>query len=100
MFLKDFYSHAKFKNKKFSYRYFSRMAGFKSPNFLKQVMDSQSNLSMESINKFAKVLKLNGEETSFFRNLVLLNQSTNVEEKQIYAKEILRCRTYRRMHPL
>jgi uncharacterized protein (TIGR02147 family) len=99
-YLKEFYTHAKLKNKKFSYRYFSKMAGFKSPNFLKQVMDGQSNLSPESINKFAKVLKLNGEETLFFRNLVLLNQAKSVGEKQIYAKEILRCRTYRRMHPL
>jgi uncharacterized protein (TIGR02147 family) len=99
-FLKDFYFFEKARNKNFSFRFFSRMAGFKSPNFLKKVMEGECNLSEESIPKFAKALKLNKEETEFFRNLVLLNQARTVEEKKVHAQEILRSRVYRRIHPI
>ena len=99
-FLKDYYLKAKERNKNFSYRYFSRIAGFKSPNFLKMVMDGQRNLAPNSIDKFASALKLNKEETSFFRSLVLLNQASTADERQRYAEEIIHSRAYRRTQPL
>src|SRR3989338_9919808 len=75
-FLKDLYALLKQEKSAFSFRFFSRQAGFRSPNFLKLVMEGKRNLSPESIEKFAKGLKLNKNEADFFRRLVLLNQAT------------------------
>jgi uncharacterized protein (TIGR02147 family) len=99
-FLKDAYDHLKSENSNFSFRYFSRVAGFKSPNILKLVMDGDRNLAPESIDQFAKGFKLNKEESHFFRNLVLLNQSKTSEQKQQYAEEIMKSRAYKKTHPL
>src|ERR1700678_2834375 len=79
--LKDLFSSYKAKDSKFSHRFFSRIAGFKSPNFLIKVMQGKSNLSEESIEKFVKGFKLNSQEGKFFKNLVLLNQAKTLEEK-------------------
>ncbi|MGZ3746032.1 MAG: TIGR02147 family protein [Pseudobdellovibrionaceae bacterium] len=100
LFLKDSYFHLKNENKKFSFRYFSRLAGFKSPNILKRVMEGQRNLSPQSIPKFVQALKLNKEEALFFKNLVMLNQAKTNEAKQIFSQEILSSRTFREIYPL
>lgn len=99
-YLKDVYENSKAENSKFSFRYFSRLAGFQSPNFLKLIIDGRRNFALPGIEKCAKALKFNEEETFFFRNLVLLNQATSYEEKQDYATELLKCKTYKQMHPL
>jgi uncharacterized protein (TIGR02147 family) len=59
-------------------------AGFSSPNFLKLVIEGKRNISNKSILKFAAFFKLNKEETEFFENLVLMNQSSNSEQKKYY----------------
>jgi uncharacterized protein (TIGR02147 family) len=100
VFLKDAYFHLKNENKNFSFRYFSRVAGFKSPSVLKQVIDGQINIATNSIDKFSKAFKLNKEESVFFRHLVLLNQAKSVDEKQVHLNELLRCRAFKRMYPL
>jgi uncharacterized protein (TIGR02147 family) len=97
-YLKYFYECSKEENGKFSLRYFSRIAGFKSHSVLRQVMEGQRNLAAPSIAKFTMALKLNREEAEYFRNLVLFNQATSTEEKQIYAEEILRSKGYKRYH--
>jgi uncharacterized protein (TIGR02147 family) len=99
-FLVDFYEAQKAQDKKFSFRYFARIAGFSSHNFLRQVMRGESNLSPDSIEKMATALKFNPEKAHFFKNLVLLNQATTSEQRHLYAKEILRSQTYKRIHPL
>jgi uncharacterized protein (TIGR02147 family) len=99
-YLRDLYARSKAENSKFSFRYFSRLAGFQSPNFLKRVMDGERNLTLLSIEKFAKALKLNKDESFFFRNLVLLNQSRSTEEKQAYAEQLLKSQTYKKIFPL
>ena len=65
----------------FSYRYFSRKAGFKSPNFLKLVIDGQRSLGPESVDRFAKALKLDEDEHDFFRALVAFEQARTPDEK-------------------
>src|ERR1700722_999673 len=85
-FLRDYYLSAKAENKNFSFRYFSRIAGYKSSNFLNLVMKGKSNISLESIGKLTEAMKLNKEESVFFRNLVHFNQSDNSEDKQTFSK--------------
>lgn len=99
LFVKDAYEALKSKDPTVSFRSFARMAGFRSHNFLKMIIEGKSNISVESADKMGKVFKLNAEEALFFRNLVLLNQAKNNDEKQIYAKELLRSKTYRKIHP-
>ncbi len=98
-FLKDAFEALKAKDKKFSLRYFARVAGFKSHNFLRLIIEGKSNMSVDSVDKMAKFFKLNAEESRFFQNLVLLNQAKTSEDKQIFAKELLRSQTYREIHP-
>lgn len=99
-FVEDTFFAKKSTNEKFSLRFFARQAGFKSHNFIKHVISGKSNLSLASIEKFAKGFKFNQEQTHYFRNLVLLNQSKSNVEKQVYAKELLKSRTHRKIYPL
>src|SRR3989338_10129624 len=99
-YLKELYASLKTAKAPFSFRYFSKKAGFRSPNFLKLVMEGKRNISPESIEKFAQALDLNKEGAIFFRNLVLLNQATTVEERKFYAEQIIRSRFYRKVYPL
>jgi uncharacterized protein (TIGR02147 family) len=99
-FLREFYDAEKSRSSKFSFRFFSRVAGFSSPSALKRVMDGERNLSLESVRKFIKALRLNKEEAQFFQNLVLLNQSATTEDRSFFAEQLLSSQSYRRIHPL
>ncbi len=87
-FLKDYYDFQKKNQSSFSYRQFSKIAGFKSPNFLKLVMESQRNLSKSGILKFSTALKLNKNQSEYFYHLVLMNQSEKDHEKEIHYKSL------------
>jgi uncharacterized protein (TIGR02147 family) len=80
-YLRDYYKAGKEHLSQFSYRYLARMAGFSSPNFFKLVMDGDRNLSNESIDKFAKALKLDEEEKRFFGDLVAFDQAEVAAER-------------------
>lgn len=99
-YLRDTYAFLKQEQSHFSFRFFSRMAGFSSPNFLKLVMEEQRNLSAESVEKFIKALKLTGKDASHFRQLVLLEQSATLEEKKFYAEQLLKSKNYKKLKPL
>jgi uncharacterized protein (TIGR02147 family) len=74
-YLRDFYHAKKKANPYYSYRLFSRLAGFKAPNLLKLVMDGDRNLTDESAAKFARGLGLNGGEAQYFVIIVYANQN-------------------------
>lgn len=99
-FLKDRYAELKKTQRSFSYRYFSKKAGFASPNFLKLVMDGQRNLSADGAHKFAQALKLGVKESRFFEILVQYNQTTDGAQKQSYYEQMLSCGDYRKAHHL
>jgi uncharacterized protein (TIGR02147 family) len=99
-FIRDYYLSSKARNKKFSHRLFARLAGFKSSNFIKFIIDGQSNISEESANKLALAMKLTKEEAHFFRNLVSFNQASTTDERHHFARELVACRTYRKIFPL
>jgi len=87
-YLKDVYEAKKRHNPKFSYRLYSRLAGFSSPNFLKLVILGQRNLSNESLEKVAKALKLNSRESDFFDALVKFNQSEDPADKKSHFEKL------------
>lgn len=88
-FLKDRYRQLKETDPMFSFRFFSKQAGFGSPNYLKLVMDGKRNLSDEAIGKFARGLRLDSHESEFYRYMVDYNQCTNVPKKKVYEAKLL-----------
>jgi uncharacterized protein (TIGR02147 family) len=99
-FLGALYLYFKEDKSYFSYRYFSQKAGFSSPNFLKLVVENKRNLSLPSIEKFAKALKLSKIETEFFSYLVQFNQADSESKKSWFAQKMVRCQGFRKIQPL
>ncbi len=95
-YLKDYYREQKQKKgSRFSFRTFSRMAGLSSPNFLQLVMEGKRNLGPDGIHAFAKALRLNKEETSYFENLVHFNQASTDEERNEWYRRLSTSKKYR-----
>ncbi len=88
-FLKDRYRQLKEADPVFSFRNFSKQAGFGSPNYLKLVMDGKRNLSFDAIAKFAKGLRLDSHESEYFRYMVEGNQCDNPTKKKVYEAKLL-----------
>ncbi len=99
-FLRDWYQEAKGSRGSFSFRSFSKKAGFQSTNFLKLVMDGDRNLTEESLSKFAIALKFNKQEHEFFRNLVFFNQAKTHEQKNLYYQRLLQSKKYSELKPI
>lgn len=95
-FLRDFYREKKeVKGSVYSFRLFSRQAGFAAPNFLQLVMEGKRNLSLDGIHRFIKGLRLNREEARFFENLVQFNQATYDAEKTKWYQRLATSKRYR-----
>lgn len=99
-YLRDWYLALKSHGDRFSFRFFSKISGFRSSNFLHLVMEGKRNLSTDSIDQLIKALNFNKPETLFFRNLVLLNQARSVEEKKFYADQLISSSYYQKVSPL
>jgi uncharacterized protein (TIGR02147 family) len=100
LFLGDFYQYLKARFAHFSFRYFSRRAGFTSPNFLKLVIERKRNISPASVPRFAEALKLSKVESEFFTHLVQFSQSKNPTQRADSAKLMLQCKGFQKIHPL
>lgn len=100
LFLKDLYEYLKENTEYFSFRYFSKKAGFKSPNYLKLVIEGERNISEDSVERFCQALKLNKGESEFFSLIVGFTQASNNSEKAEHAVKILQTKIYQKLHPL
>jgi uncharacterized protein (TIGR02147 family) len=94
-YLRAYYDAAKQAVPAFSFRYFSRRAGFSSPNYLKMVMDGDRGLTEKSLNQMIKGLELDKDEARFFKALVGFNQATTVEEKNACFEQVAASRKFR-----
>ena len=65
------------------------MGGLSSSAYLKVVMDGERNLSPAAINKFAKAMKLNKKEATYFEALVFFNQAKTDSDKDLYFERLL-----------
>jgi uncharacterized protein (TIGR02147 family) len=99
-FLKDYFAFTKAQSPTFSFRRFSKDAGFASPNFLKLVYDGKRNLTTESVYKVTKAFKLKRSESDFFSNLVFFNQAESSDEKNSFYQKMQRSKTYREIRGL
>jgi uncharacterized protein (TIGR02147 family) len=99
-FLKDLYQHLKETQRGFSHRFFSKKAGFTSPNMLQLVIDGKRNITSKTIGKFIRGLKLNQQESEFLTALVDFNQASSSEEKSRAFQGMTQCRKFREIHEL
>ena len=87
-FLRDYYQSQKNAVPKLTFRLFAQKAGFSSPSFQKLVMDGKKNMTMESILKISRALRLNKKAEEYFKVLVFFNQGKTVEDKKHFLKKI------------
>lgn len=84
-FLRDFYQERKAHG--FSFREFSKAAGYSSPVFLKLVIEGKANLSEAGTERVAQATGLVGADAEYFRILVQMNQAKDSgEKKQLFAE--------------
>jgi len=88
-FLKDRYKQLKETDPVFSFRNFSKQAGFGSPNYLKLVIFGKRNLSADAIGKFAKGLRLDSHESEFFKYMVECNQCDSTAKQKVYEAKLM-----------
>lgn len=94
--LSDYYLEQKEKYpSKFSYRFFSKEAGFSTSNFLMLVIKGKRNVSYESIKKIASVIKLRGRRYDYFENLVLFNQASSHTDKTKFYEKLVSFKEYK-----
>ena len=92
-YLRDYYADKKAEHSFYSLRLFSEKAGFKSPNYLKLVMDGERNISSQSIPPFVKGLGLNRAESLYFERLVTFTQAKSLDDKNAALAQLMKQRT-------
>jgi uncharacterized protein (TIGR02147 family) len=94
-YLKAHYQATKAQRPSYSFRLFSKLAGLRSPNFLKLVIDGQRNLSAESVARFSTAIGHDAAEAEFFADLVAFNQAESLAEKNRAFERIAASRRFR-----
>jgi uncharacterized protein (TIGR02147 family) len=90
-FLSDSYEARKQVDPKFSHRYFSQKAGFKSSGFFANVLSGNRNLTITATLRFASALKLKKDERDYFQNMVGFCQAKTVEERSHFYEKMVCC---------
>ncbi len=83
-YLREFYEFRKDGQHGYSFRAFSKAAGFSSPNILKLVIEGERNISPDATQKFIKALGLKGQMSEYFDALVRMNQAKSDSDKEHY----------------
>lgn len=99
-FLRDAYEERKARGRGFSFRAFSRMAGLRSPNYLKLVIDGERNLSDAMAPRFAAALGLADDSARYFVDLVSFNQARDAHSRNAAYARLRGFRRYRSAHRL
>lgn len=100
VFLKEYYDYKKNLDRGFSYRAFSRLAGFKSSNFYKLIVDGKRGLSDSGLMKFSKALGFGKQELGYFETLVKYNQSKTLNEQEYFFKRLIQNKKFESAHQL
>ena len=87
-FLLDYYEERK-RSSAFSWREFSKIAGFTSSSYMKVVCDGKSKLSKIGVERVAAAMGLTGFELDYFRAMVKFGQTTNEETKKAAYRDML-----------
>lgn len=87
-YMRDFYEERK--KSGFTWREFSKVAGFASPSYLKLVSEGKSSLSRVGLPRVASAMGLTGYERSYFEKMVEFGNTTNDEKKKAAFAELTR----------
>ena len=86
-YLQDYYDLKK-RTSAFSWRDYSKMAGFASPVFMKQVCEGKANLGKKAAVKVADAFGFVGIERDYFFNMVMYAQAKTDDKKRFAYAEM------------
>jgi uncharacterized protein (TIGR02147 family) len=89
-YLQDYYLFHKKKNSAYSYRLFARKAKLGSPNYLKLVVDGKRRITDRTLFQFARGLGLSKDEEKYFRELVMYQEVSDPDSKEIHLRSLLK----------
>lgn len=87
-YMRDFYEERK-RRSAFTWREFSRIAGFSSSAYMKVVCDGASKLSKIGVERVGAAMGLTGFEMDYFRAMVKFGQADSEEKKKAAYGEML-----------
>lgn len=99
-FLRDYYETRKASDSHFSYRLFSSLVGFASPNFIRLVARGKRNLSPDGVQKIINGIRLGETEGHYFETLVAFNQSDSPLQRQRLEKRLSYFKALANVEPL
>ena len=95
LYMRDFYEERK-RCSAFSWREFSKLAGFSSPSYMKVVCDGKSKLSRIGVERTGAAMGLSGFEMDYFRAMVVFGQAETEEKKvEAYEKMLAMAKSYK-----
>lgn len=89
-YLHDYYQFHKRRNPAYSYRLFARKAKLGSPNYLKLVVDGKRRITDRTLFQFARGLGLNRDEEKYFRELVMYQEVSDPDSKELHLRSLLK----------
>ena len=89
-YLHDYYLFHKHKNSAYSYRLFARKAKLGSPNYLKLVVDGKRRITDRTLFQFARGLGLSRDEEKYFRELVMYQEVSDPDSKELHLRALLK----------
>lgn len=89
-FLHDYYLFHKKRNSSYSYRLFARKAKLGSPNYLKLVVDGKRRITDRTLYQFARGLGLTRDEEKYFRELVMYQEVSDPDSKELHLRALLK----------
>ena len=87
VFLGDYYEERK-RTSAFSWREFSKIAGFVSPSYLKDVCSGKTNLSKVAMGRVAEAIGLVGHEVAYFEAMVQFGNAKTDELKKKFLEQM------------
>ena len=95
MYMRDFYEERK-RCSAFSWREFSKVAGFSSPSYMKVVCDGKSKLSRIGVERTGAAMGLSGFEMDYFRAMVEFGQADSEgKKKEVYERMLAMAKAHK-----
>jgi len=94
-YLKELFEFKRLQQPYFSMRVFSRLSGFRSPNYMSLILSGKRKLTAKNIRHVIKACRLNRKEGQYFETLVQWNQA-DPEDRDSYFEELSRTQLSRK----
>jgi uncharacterized protein (TIGR02147 family) len=85
-FLTDYYLKSKEANKNFSYRFFAKKAGLRSPNLYQMIIKKKRHLGKYISHQFSQAMGLSKREQNYFEALISFNKAKTPEARKYYLE--------------